>query len=255
MEQFVMKNRAIGSGKPLICVPVMEAAEERIISEIASLSKSLADMIEWRADAFAHFGEERAVGEVLKAVKPMVREKLFLYTFRTKGQGGEAEADSGRLKRLHALAAESGCVDLIDVEFFQEEDPASHIRQLQEAGVKIIASHHDFKETPAPRKMRELLGVMRASGADIVKLAVMPRTEKDVLNLLEVTADFRRGYPDTPVITMSMGRLGGISRLCGEVFGSCVTFGADQKCSAPGQYQMRDLAAVLDIIHKSMENR
>lgn len=252
MKQLIVKNREIGTGKPLICVPVMETEKEAIISEIESLSQSAADMMEWRADAFEHFFDENAVRDVLKAVRPMVKEKLFLYTFRTKSQGGEAEIDSGLLRRLHFLAAESGCVDLVDLEYFREENPNPHIVRLQEMGVKVIASHHDFQKTPAPEKMKMLLESMRAGGADIVKLAVMPETARDVLNLLEVTENFKREHPETPVITMSMGGLGSISRLCGEVFGSCVTFGAHQKCSAPGQYQMQELAAALDMLHKSM---
>ena len=37
---------------------------------------------------------------------------------------------------------------------------------------------------------------------------------------------FVEEHHDTPAITMSMGKDGVISRLCGEVFGSCVTFGS-----------------------------
>ena len=51
---------------------------------------------------------------------------------------------------------------------------------------------------------------------------------------------------------MSMGKDGVISRLCGEVFGSCVTFGSHEKASAPGQMQMDDLKTVLEKIHKSI---
>ena len=42
-------------------------------------------------------------------------------------------------------------------------------------------------------------------------------------------------HADRPIITMSMASNGMISRLSGEVFGSCLTFGAVGKASAPGQ--------------------
>lgn len=255
MKQLVVKNREIGTGKPLICVPVMEQSKEKIITEITYLTKSPADMIEWRVDAFEEFSNFNAVREILETVAPVLGDKIFLYTFRSKKQGGEAQADSGMLADLHDLAAESGCVDLIDLEYFEEEKPLRKIKQLQEKGVKVVASHHDFEETPPRDVMKMLLERMCAGGADIVKLAVMPNCAKDVLNLLEVTESFKRENEDTPVITMSMGKLGSISRLCGETFGSCVTFGANKKCSAPGQYQMQDLAMVLEAIHKSNENR
>lgn len=254
MKQLVVKNREIGTGKPLICVPVMEKTREKIITEITFLTGSSADMIEWRVDAFEAFSDYNAVREVLEAVSPVLGEKIFLYTFRTKKQGGEAQVDRETLNDLHDLAAESDCVDLIDIEYFEEDKPLRKIRRLQEKGVKVVASHHDFEETPSVEIMKMLLEKMCVGGADIVKLAVMPQNGKDVLNLLEVTENFKRENADTPVITMSMGKLGSISRLCGETFGSCVTFGANKKCSAPGQYQMQDLAMILEAIHKSNEN-
>lgn len=71
--------------------------------------------------------------------------------------------------------------------------------------------------------MKMLLEQMCAGGADIVKLAVMPQNMEDVLKLLSVTYEFKEENPDTPVITMSMGKMGMISRLCGESFGAAVT--------------------------------
>lgn len=248
---MVIKKRELGAGKPAICVPVMEQTKERIIKEITYLANSSADMIEWRVDAFLNFRDYNQIREILETVQPVLHKKMFLYTFRTKRQGGEAEADCELLDDLHQLAAESDCVDLVDLEYFEEEHPLKKIKQLKAKGVKVIASHHDFDETPPEDVMKMLLERMCAGGADIVKLAVMPKNAADVLTLLKVTEQFYKENPDTPVITMSMGKLGSISRLCGENFGSCVTFGAHETCSAPGQFQMNDLAEVLEIIHKS----
>ena len=250
-RRLTIKNRTFGAGRPLVCVPVMECTREEILREIAYLGQSRADMIEWRVDVFAEYGDYNAVRQVLEDAAPLLGDKLFLYTFRSRRQGGEASVDAETLADLHDLAVESGCVDLIDLEFFEEDRPSRKIRHLQEGGVRVIASHHDFEGTPEPEVMRMLLEKMCAGGADIVKLAVMPEILPDVLNLLEVTAEFREENPDTPIITMSMGKLGGISRLCGETFGSCVTFGAHEKPSAPGQYEMNRLSDILDAIHES----
>lgn len=249
MGELIIKNRTIGTGKPLICVPVMEHTSEEIIREITYLAQSEADMIEWRVDAFENFTDYNAVRDILETVKPILDKKLFLYTFRTKKQGGEAEIEEEKLDDLHDLAAESGCVDFIDLEFFAEPHPSKKMKRLQNQGVHIIASHHDFEETPSPEVMQMLLEKMCMGGADIVKLAVMPKTKKDVLNLLEVTSRFKEENADTPIITMSMGRIGSISRICGETFGSCVTFGAHKMASAPGQLEMKQLAEILQMLH------
>ena len=253
MNELKIKGKTIGAGRPLVCVPVMERESNDIIKEITYLSQSRADMIEWRLDMFDKFSDCNAVREILTAVTPILADKIFLYTFRSKAQGGASEIDAETLENLQELAIESGCVDLVDLEYFMEEHPIRKIHHLQEGGVHVITSHHDFSETPSPDVMKMLLEKMCAGGADIVKLAVMPQNVTDVLNLLVVTAKFHEENPDTPVITMSMGKLGNISRLCGETFGSCVTFGAHEVPSAPGQYEMNQLLQILDAIHDSNE--
>lgn len=44
-----------------------------------------------------------------------------------------------------------------------------------------------------------------------------------------------------PVVTMSMGEDGKISRLVGEISGSTITFGTVGKASAPGQVESGEL--------------
>lgn len=50
---------------------------------------------------------------------------------------------------------------------------------------------------------------MCEGGADIVKLVVTPKTTEDVLRLLAVTSEFHSENQETPIITVSMGKLGG----------------------------------------------
>ena len=93
---------------------------------------------------------------------------------------------------------------------------------------------------------------MQDMNADIPKIAVMPQSKRDVLTLLAATEEMVTDYADRPIITMSMAGTGVISRLCGEVFGSSMTFGAAEKASAPGQIGVNDLSAMLTLLHSSM---
>ena len=115
-------------------------------------------------------------------------------------------------------------------------------------GVPVIASSHDFEQTPPSQELLARIERMWASGADIAKIAVMPRSAQDVLRLLEVTQEAVRAQRG-PVVTMSMGRLGGVSRLAGETFGSAMTFGSAGSASAPGQIDARTLRAALSALH------
>ena len=90
---------------------------------------------------------------------------------------------------------------------------------------------------------------MQQAGADLPKLAVMPRCRTDVLELLAATAEMADLHPETPVITMSMGVLGAVSRLAGETFGSAMTFANPGQASAPGQVSLDIVNEVLDALH------
>ena len=61
---------------------------------------------------------------------------------------------------------------------------------------------------------------MEELGADAAKLAVMPCEEQEVLNLMQATLQADREMR-IPVITMSMGELGAVSRMSGRVMTAC----------------------------------
>lgn len=251
-KTLCIKNKVIGEGKPLVCVPIMETTENAIIEKAREMVAKNVDMIEWRVDAYEHADNLNAIRSVLEGLKPLVKDTILVYTFRSKNQGGLRELSWEQIYDIHEIATEEDVVDFVDVEFFEAKNAAREIRNLQEKGVYVIASHHDFEQTPRADIMQTVLDRMQGSGAAIVKLAVMPKSTGDVLMLLQETNRFHLKYPQTPIITMSMGSMGCISRVAGETFGSCVTFGAFDKASAPGQLPYEELEELLTVLHKSM---
>jgi 3-dehydroquinate dehydratase-1 len=247
-----IKNKTIGAGRPLVCVPIMESTKEAILQKAREMVAGQAEMIEWRVDAFAQADDLNAIRSVLEELESVVKDTILVYTFRSKNQGGLRALSQEQIYDIHEVAAEGKTVDFVDVELFGAKNAVREIRRLREMGVYVIASHHDFEQTPRADIIGTLLERLRGSGADVVKLAVMPQSAEDVLTLLQETDRFRRKFPDTPVITMSMGPLGCISRVAGETFGSCVTFGAFDRASAPGQLPVEELDTVLDILHRGM---
>lgn len=243
-----IKNKEIGNGKPLICISVMDSEKDEIVTEIKRLIENGAEMIEWRVDAFSGVKSPNAVRQVLNEIAPLIKDTIFVFTFRSKEQGGECSLSSDKVYDLHQVAAESHVADFIDVEYFYTEDADEEVYTLQRMGAKVISSHHDFHETPSSEVLFMLLEQMRHSNADIVKMAMMPNSTEDVLRLLEETNRFHKKYPKQPLISMSMGKLGMVSRIAGETFGSCVTFGAGKNASAPGQIEMSKLSNILDAL-------
>ncbi|PLN41405.1 type I 3-dehydroquinate dehydratase, partial [Klebsiella pneumoniae] len=143
----------------------------------------------------------------------------------------------------------SGLVDVIDIELFNDE---AQIRSLVDdahaAGVKVIMSNHDFHKTPAQEDIIYRLRRMQDLGADLPKIAVMPQSPQDVLTLLAATLTMKEKYATRPLITMSMGKSGGVSRVTGRLFGSAMTFGTVGQASAPGQIAIAKLREVMDIL-------
>ena len=251
VNPVVVRNIEIGSGMPKVCVPIVEKTREDILSTAKAICSTEADLVEWRADWYE---DVSAFSEVIKTadmLRSILGETPLLFTFRSAREGGEKELSLESYAALLESVAKTGFVDLIDVEVFSGDDAVKNIIQTAHAhGVKVIASNHDFEGTPAREELVARLCKMQDLGADILKIAVMPQTRSDVLTLLSVTEEMSSLHTSRPVITMSMGRTGTLSRLCGEVFGSAVTFASFGKVSAPGQIAIEDLKAGLRLLHK-----
>lgn len=251
MKTVTVRNLTLGEGRPKICVPIVAKTEAEILEQARSFTGLAFDLVEWRADWFGGLAEDGAIARILEQLHQILGEKPVLFTIRTKKEGGEIEPASEDYMRWNE-AAVAGGADLIDVELFSgREIVRTLVKFAHEHGAAVIGSSHDFQKTPENTDMEARLADMSALGCDIAKLAVMPQSKEDVLRLLTVTEKMSRAL-ECPLITMSMGADGVLSRLCGEVFGSCLTFGAAKKASAPGQIGVGDLEKVLEILHKSM---
>ena len=79
-----IKGHQIGTGRPLICIPVMEKTVEETVKKIVELSTHGAEMIEWRLDAFGSYTDYNAVREVYENVAAHLGNTIFLQTFRTQ---------------------------------------------------------------------------------------------------------------------------------------------------------------------------
>lgn len=253
MNPVVVRNVKIGEGIPKICIPIVGKTTECIIEEAERIRKLPADLVEWRVDWYEDAFDPEKVKAGLKALRQVLGELPILFTFRTLKEGGEKAIETKAYVELNKEAVKSGYVDLVDAELSIGSEAFTEIVEAaHDCNVKVVASSHDFEKTPAKDEIVAKLRSMQDLGADIPKIAVMPNSKKDVLTLLAATEEMAETYADRPIITMSMKGTGVISRLCGEVFGSALTFGAAEKASAPGQMGAEDLAQALRLLHKSL---
>ena len=253
MNTVKVRNIEIGAGIPKICVPIVDVTREEILAAAENIKSTKADVVEWRVDWYEDIFDFTKTEATMQALREVLGEMPILFTFRTSKEGGEKAIETEAYVELNQNAAKTGLIDLVDVEAFTGDEFVKAVVETAHAnGVKVIASNHDFHKTPAKEEIVSRLRKMQDLGADIPKIAVMPQNKKDVLTLLAATEEMVSEYADRPIITMSMSGTGVISRLCGEVFGSALTFGAVGKVSAPGQMGIEDLTTVLGLLHKSL---
>ncbi len=234
-------SRPLGGTVPLICAPLVGDTPDVVREELRNPALREADAVEVRVDAWNDVENLPAALDLLREVRRSLAELPLILTCRRYDEGGFRRiADAVRFG-LYEAAIREGLADAVDMELACGEAAVRTMRQTLAGRALLIVSAHDFRKTPGREAMRAVLeGAIRA-GADVAKLAVTPVAAEDVLALLSVTADVRKAYPCVPLITMSMGRLGAITRMAGGIFGSVLTFAAAGAASAPGQLPVRDL--------------
>lgn len=240
------KGIIFGEAKPVVCVPVIEKTGAAILARARELADRGIPMMEWRMDWYEGADDPDRVAALLRKMAKAAGRILLLCTYRTRAQGGEGSLKPDAYRQLNLAAAESGAADLVDLEFFQVQDPARQIQELQEKGVWVVCSNHNFQNTPSLKEMEEQLIRMAQAGGDFAKLAVMPRQGEDVLRLMEAVLSVKRQLPGSHIIAMSMGEIGAVSRVLGGWYGSEVTFASCGASSAPGQLPFGEVTELLE---------
>ena len=250
MSCVTIRGCCIGEGRPKVIIPIVAHTEASILETAAQFSTLCADCVEWRVDCFDDAKDLGAVARCAAKLRVALKDKLFLVTFRTKTEGGEQALSHPEYLAFLSLILDTDCADLLDIEFFTAgADLPKLVEQAHSAGVAVVCSSHDFAKTPPRAELVSRMVQMQQAGADLPKLAVMPQTRTDVLELLAATAEMADRHPETPIITMSMGALGAVSRLSGEAFGSAMTFANPGQASAPGQVSLDIVNEVLNALH------
>lgn len=200
-----------------------------------------AGALELRADLLADPAQVRAA---LTAVRVASSLPLLL-TYRSTTEGGKgAGHGQGYEDYLASLLQLRPPVAALDIEM---ACPASKalVAEAKAGGYDVVGSCHDFTATPSAAQITQKLVQITADGADITKVAYMPRTAQDVAALRHAAHDFAGAYPHQPLIAISMGQLGAPSR---TDLVNCLTFAtiADGVASAPGQATIARMRAWLE---------
>ncbi len=247
--QIDLRGKILGGKDVLTCVPLLPRNRKEMMEILPEIVREKPDILEWRVDFYEEADNPVEIGDVLQEMAIFRKEIPLIFTFRHVREGGAKSFSSqARLSTIQA-AVESGEVDLVDIEL--DNDPVFLQRiksMMKKRHIPLILSFHDFHKTPDEERILEKFKEERRMGADVLKIAVMPNSFEDVLMLMKATLNARKELPDQPMIAISMGKWGKISRMISGLYGSDMTFVQGNEASAPGQIPLKIFKEVQNYI-------
>ena len=253
-KRIELHGKPVAGGKlPVVCAPLVGATRDALVAEASAVAAKRPDVVEWRVDFYQPIASVPEVLEAGRALRSILGETPLLFTRRSTKEGGRPiPIAEPQVLELYDAVCASGCVDLVDYELSNAQEDVRRVREsARRGGVKLVLSYHDFERTAPVDVLRRKFVEMEQAGADVAKVAVMPRSLDDVLALLTATLEADR-LVGIPLITMSMGPYGSLTRMCGWMFGSTLTFAVGLGSSAPGQVPIDELRTAIEILRKAL---
>jgi 3-dehydroquinate dehydratase-1 len=250
---IIVGGRPVAGGRvPAICAPLVARTPQALAAEAAAVAAKQPDLLEWRIDFFDALDDPQVVLAAASELRAAAPGIPVLLTRRSQREGGQPIAISeARVIALYEALAAAGRVDLLDFEMGNASEDVESVKALaRRHALPLVLSFHDFHGTPSADDLQARFVQAHRLGADIAKVAVMPRSMEDVHRLLGATLQASQALP-IPVISMAMGGLGAVSRLCGGVFGSALTFAVGAAPSAPGQMPIEEVRAALALLQRA----
>ena len=269
MSTIFVRNLEIGAGMPKIAVSIWGTTKEEILLEAKDIVAAKADIVEWRADRFQYTSTGELI-ETLKELRAQVGNMPLLFTLRTVNEGGHKDIPPLQYAQLIQKVVETGHIDIIDVEIFIDvydswnsvaeldtiERNNKHqytdniIEHAKKYNTVVLGSNHNFNNTPTKEEIISRLSEIQHYDVDIAKIAVMAHNKEDVLTLMAASIEMAEEGNHKPILTIAMGAVGKLSRICGEFSGSDITFASIGHPSAPGQIEIEELKALLKLLHQ-----
>ncbi|MFW2055284.1 type I 3-dehydroquinate dehydratase [Acinetobacter haemolyticus] len=230
-------------------VPITAKTKEQAIAQAKVIAANQdADLAEFRIDLLDFATDTKQVIALGHELKKVLGNKPVIATIRTHNEGGQLTISDVDYGKTYQAYLKQPFMDMLDIEMFRDQQVVKNIVQLaHDKKVLIVMSNHDFKKTPSEDEIVKRLLKQDELGADILKIAVMPLNKQDVFTLMNATLKVSQ-LSNKPLLTMSMGKLGTVSRIATANMGGSFSFGMIGEASAPGQIDVTQLKQLLKTV-------
>ncbi len=246
---YQVKNLNIGELPVKTIVPITAKTAEQALAQAKVIADNPnADIAEFRIDLLDFASNSKAVIILGKQLNQILKDKPLIATIRTANEGGQLKVSDAEYEKIYSEYLKQPFMQLLDIEMFREQDSVKKLTQLaHQKNVLVIMSNHDFDKTPTQQEIEQRLLKQDQLGADVLKIAVMPKSKQDVMALMNATLNVSQ-HSQKPLLTMSMGRLGTISRIATANMGGSMSFGMIGEASASGQIDVVQLKELLKTV-------
>lgn len=230
-------------------VPITAKTKEQAIAQAKVIAANQdADLAEFRIDLLNFAADSKKVIALGQELKKILVSKPMIATIRTHNEGGKLTISDADYGKTYQAYLKQPFMDMLDVEMFRDQQMVKNtVKLAHDKKVLIVMSNHDFQKTPNEDEIVKRLLKQDELGADILKIAVMPQSKQDVFTLMNATLKVSQ-QSKKPLLTMSMGKLGTISRIATANMGGSFSFGMIGEASAPGQIDVTQLKQFLKTV-------
>lgn len=248
-QHYTIKNVMIGElpVKTIVPITAKTAVQAREQAQVIANNPN-ADVAEFRIDLLDFAADTQQVIQLGQELNTILKDKPLIATIRTHNEGGKLTVTDQDYEKIYSAYLNQPFMQLLDIEMFRQEASVKRLVKLaHNKKVLVVMSNHDFDKTPSEQEIVKRLLKQDQLGADILKIAVMPKSKADVLTLMNATLKVSQ-QSQKPLLTMSMGRLGTISRIATANMGGSMSFGMIGEASAPGQIDVTELKRLLKVV-------
>ena len=248
-QHYVVKNINIGDLPVKTIVPITAKTAEQAIAQAKVIAANPdADLAEFRIDLLEFSADTKKVISLGQQLNQILKDKPLIATIRTHNEGGKMTVSDQDYEKIYREYLKAPFMQLLDIEMFRDAGSVAKLTKLaHDKHVLVIMSNHDFNKTPEQQEIENRLLKQDQMGADILKIAVMPKSKQDVMTLMNAALAVSQ-KSTKPLLTMSMGQLGTISRVATANMGGSLSFGMIGEASAPGQIDVTQLKQFLKTV-------
>lgn len=230
-------------------VPITAKTREQALEQAKVIAANPdADLAEFRIDLLDFANDTKQVITLGQELRQILATKPIIATIRTHNEGGKLTISDADYGKTYQAYLKQPFMDMLDVEMFRDQQVVKNtVKLAHDKKVLIVMSNHDFQKTPSEDEIVKRLLKQDELGADILKIAVMPQSKQDVFTLMNATLKVSQ-QSKKPLLTMSMGKLGTISRIATANMGGSFSFGMIGEASAPGQIDVTQLKQFLKTV-------